>query len=337
MNRIYARKRRQLRHVLKQTRRALAVNPHAPRLAQLRQRIERLLAELRGVVPQRTLLRMAGGLATVLGLSIAPAAAQNFAPAVNNPFGLGNNATSMSDFGLVDLDGDGDLDLIGREFSYYNYFFSVVFQENVGTPNAPVFAAPASNPFGQVTQYDGWDGASLYGGLSMEVADLDGDGDFDLLFVDRYGYAYNYSPYAYGYFENPVVWVENTGTPTAPSFSNSGVIEPFGLSFGSLGNGGQTGVYGIELTDIDGDGDLDVLGVAVNFDYYTGGPTHGFFWSENAGSATSPEFLPLQQEPFGLHSDLAVPAGEGLSFHLDAVDVDLDGLEDRACDIINDG
>ncbi len=314
MNRTHARKRRQLQHALKQARRALA---QGLRPTHLIARIHRLVAALRGAVPARALAGL-----TALGLA-APVAAQNFTAATPNAFGLGGNV-QVSDMAFVDLDGDGDLDLIGRGFSYYAYGPVLVYQENTGTATAPQFGPQVENPFGELSQYEGWDFAIFAGGLGMEVADLDGDGDYDLLFPERYGYAY--ATYNYGYYQHPVLWVENTGTPQAPVFSSPTQIDPFGLYLAPLGGAQDVGVYGAEFMDLDSDGDLDLLGVSTNFDYSTGGgPTHGFFWCENAGSAGDAEFLPLALAPFGLHGADDVPAGEGLNFHLDAVDVDLDG------------
>lgn len=327
----HARKRRQLQHALKRARRAFASSQGqlTPQLLELKDRIQRLIASLRGAVSVKEMARMAGGLAAMLGLAIAPAVAQNFIPAAANPFGLGNNNGVVSDYQLVDLDGDGDLDLIGHGFgygTYYSYYgLPITFQENSGTPNAPSFDPPVNEAFASNLNYDGWDVASFYGGLTLEVADLDGDGDYDLLAIERYGYAfsYSYTGYDYGYFLNPVIWIENTGTPTSPQFQQASV-NPFGLDFQALSLDGDVAIIGVELMDVDGDGDLDLLGIQTLVYSYLDGPEHGFFWCENTGTADAPAFAAPSLEPFGLHG-MADSNGSGLAFHLDAADLDNDG------------
>ena len=93
-----------------------------------------------------------------------------FAAAVTNPFGLvGTGAASYNQPTAADFDRDGDLDILAQtasgNFSY--------FQNTAGPGAAPVFAAAVTNPFGLIDT-----GAS---GVQPGIADLDGDGDLDVM------------------------------------------------------------------------------------------------------------------------------------------------------------
>ncbi|MCB9234339.1 MAG: T9SS type A sorting domain-containing protein [Bacteroidia bacterium] len=147
--------------------------------------------------------------------------APNFAPGIINPFGL-VSTYYLAFPAFVDLDGDGDFDLMVGE--YYGHF---QFFENTGTATAPAFAAPLKNPFNLTPNY-GW--------ASPTFGDLDGDGDLDLLAGEYYGNM--------NYFEN-------TGTATSPSFAAPQKL-PFGID--------STYLFAFPaLGDIDLDGDLDLL------------------------------------------------------------------------------
>ncbi|MBM3264708.1 MAG: VCBS repeat-containing protein, partial [candidate division Zixibacteria bacterium] len=81
---------------------------------------------------------------------------------------------------FVDLDKDGDLDLLsGEYYGNFHYF------ENTGSSSAPAFSATQTNPFGLVDV--GYSSAPAFG-------DLDNDGDLDLLSGEYYG--------NFRYFEN---------------------------------------------------------------------------------------------------------------------------------------
>jgi hypothetical protein len=123
---------------------------------------------------------------------------------------------------LVDIDGDGDLDLfvgdlIGR----------VAFLRNTGTSTFPVFVledtAFISNPnqFGYIPQF----------------ADLDGDGDYDMVL---------------GHFFGNIEFYRNVGTPTQPQFQRE-------LSFFDSVNVGNQSFAAPAFFDIDNDGDLDLF------------------------------------------------------------------------------
>ncbi len=203
------------------------------------------------------------------GTSTAP----SFAAASQNPFGL----ASVNNWGkpnLVDLDNDGDLDLLVSEYNYnattYAYSADIKYFENIGTATAPNFAAPILNPFGIPSL------ANSYFRLP-EMVDLDNDGDYDLLSIEYNPVSYNTE---YRYYQN-------NGTAAVPSFG-AAVSNPFGLTL--LAN---SYLGFANLDDLDGDGDFDLL---LGESDYTG----NFLYQENIGTAALPNFGSIQTNPFGL-------------------------------------
>ncbi len=142
---------------------------------------------------------------------------------------------------LADLDGDGDLDLMIGEYNGGVYGY-----ENTGTKYSPVWSAkPAwSIPDTALGYY-----------ASPTLADLDGDGDLDLMIGDSGGISYGY---------------RNDGTTAAPVWvANAAWNTP------------DTGAFAVPaLADIDGDGDFDLL-IGNN----SGGIVYGY---QNTGSTTAP-------------------------------------------------
>ena len=186
---------------------------------------------------------LAIGLALHLVPADAPAAALTFFP------GFPPNHDGPRALG--DIDGDGDVDVLLSAGS------EVVLFENTGTPSRFEIAGPVQNPFGLVS-----------GGVaSIDLADIDGDGDSDVL--------------TGGVGE--VTLYENTGAATAPAFA-AAVVGPFGLP--------NVGSWAAPFfADIDGDGDLDAL-IGES-----GGETS---FAENTGTATAPAFAGATQGAFGL-------------------------------------
>ena len=174
--------------------------------------------------------------------------APQFASAVVNPYSLGISIGDIAFFELVDLDGDGDLDLVGTGWNG-----DFIFRENTGTATAPSFGPLQKNPHGLTN-------LGYFGELA--IADLDGDGDLDILTAEYY---------------NKYKFYENTGTATAPQFA-AATTNPYNLP----NPNGRNGFMSSSLKDFDKDGDYDLLTLdgSGNFKYY-----------ENEGTKTTPNFV----------------------------------------------
>lgn len=318
---LHSRVLRQFESLLAQLKREIEFpRQNKSRIRTLRAKIRALLTKLLDVFPARHLALRLGALTLFIGFSGGGAVkGQSFAAPLENPFGYVFDTTDARMIDLVDLDNDGDLDLLAS-----SYYGDISYYQNVGTPQAPAFAAPQTNPFGIVP-------ASVL--AAPEAVDLDGDGDFDLIVGEEYGMFKYYqnvgtatspafaapqtNPFgltAVLYYNFPAAmdmdgdgdfdllvgeeygnlkYFENVGTATAPSFTTP-AQNPFNLGPGMY-------IAFPDAADLDGDGDLDI----IIGEYY------GIMqYYENIGNATSPNFGPKQANPFGLVAVnyIAVPA-----------------------------
>lgn len=237
----------------------------------LRKRIFRLKSYLECIVLRFKLVTAIGATSFFLFTSNS-GKGQTFIAPVTNPFGL-TDIGEQSIPNFADLDSDGDLDMMtGERYGDFKYF------KNNGSISAPLFGAPAINPFGL---------ANLGYASCPVFVDLDNDGDMDIMSGEQFG--------NFKYFQN-------VGTASVPSFTTL-VTNPFGLS--DIGFASK-----VSFADLDFDGDLDLL---------AGEKTGNWKYFQNIGTATSPSFSAPVSNPFGL-----VDVGYGYSSPA-FVDLDFDG------------
>jgi len=167
-----------------------------------------------------------------------------------NPFGnlySSPNGTPS----LIDLDADGDLDLV------ISYQYGISYYKNTGTAAAPSYQNQrySSNPF---------DSINVPGTNSLSFADIDGDEDLDAILTSN---------------QSPAKLLLNTGTKFAPNFVTSDASS-LGLNLEQVA---QLGVF----SDFDEDGDLDfIIEPSSN-----NGSTDAFNYYENTGTVLAPQFV----------------------------------------------
>lgn len=175
-----------------------------------------------------------------------------------------------------DLDGDQDLDLVVAEFGWRRAG-RVLILWNPGN-----------------TQYETWKQQVLdsrHGAIDVPLVDLNGDGRLDIvvLLSQEHELVLAYLNQGQGQFEQKTIFTANE-----PSFGSSG----------------------IQVIDMDADGDLDVVHTnGDSFDSSFVKPFHGIRWLENRG-----------QFPFAVH-EITPMAGVHRAV---AGDIDLDGDLDLA-------
>ena len=148
----------------------------------------------------------------------------------------------VTDVQAGDLDGDGDLDLMATQFGYFQG--ETRWLQNLGEWN-----------FKSETLQ------SLPGGIHCPITDFDGDGDLDsaVLISQEWEEIHLFANDGSGTFERKRIYGSTN--------------EDYGSS-------------GLSISDLDGDGDHDVLYTnGDGFDYATPGsrPWHGVQWLENKG------------------------------------------------------
>jgi hypothetical protein len=218
--------------------------------------------------------------------------------------------TGADDVRAADIDGDGNLDVIGAAYNAGD----ISWWENTAGDGSAWTEHSVDTDFATVT--------------TVHAADLDGDGDIDILGV------------GYG---TGIHWCENTAGDGTAWTKHTVDGEVSGASSGYA-------------ADVDGDGDLDVLGTAANSDDVA-------WWENTAGDASSWTKHDVDTEfdgAYDVHAadvdgdgDLDVlgaadtdddivwwenTAGDGSSWTEHAVDTDFDGaISVYTADIDGDG
>ncbi len=146
---------------------------------------------------------------------------------------------------VIDLDSDGDLDILTSSYGAN----TIAWYENDG----------ATDPSFTLTVIVD----NLFLPTAVYAADLDNDGDQDIISNTRFG---------------PTVWYENDGAAD-PSFTSTEITATF--SDGSDVSGGN----GLFTADMDNDGDMDIISLFESDDT--------ILWYENDG-ATDPTFTAIE-------------------------------------------
>ncbi len=249
-------------------------------------RLHKLFGQIRSFFTKRELKKVLAGAAMLIGLSGA-VQAQDFAAPVQNAFSL-MPVVDLAIPNLVDIDGDGDLDMFISEYGTGNSP-SLVYFENEGTASDPIFGMPDKNPFNFISNSEYY--------IFPSFEDIDDDGDFDMMSI---GYT-NATGVA-------LLYHENVGTPTAPDFGTQ-QINPFGFT----NNPNAFNLIRPVLADFDNDGDFDLIVGGGAYSSYTG----IIQYYENTGTSSSPVFT--------LQTSLFAPVPGGDYLFPTVGDIDQDG------------
>ena len=181
-----------------------------------------------------------------------------------------------SDVEFVDIDGDGDLDM----FLFGPH--GIAFTLNIGTPENGDFSSDdvliPSDAFANMND--------------IKFADIDADGDYDLVMVDNYG---------------TIFYAENIGSAESLDFADvTAHVNP--LDAATYGDGPVHTIQDFAFGDIDGDNDTDMLSFDADGKIY---------YFENEGSGAAFHFNPTT---FNNQTTLTLYDTEGI----DTIDLSTD-------------
>lgn len=261
-----------------------------------------LIKQLSNSYQKKTIEKIIGlSIFSLMGLINSPTAkAQNFLSQVPVDYNFVKDSLTVVFPNLVDIDNDGDLDIMSAVFPIDPLESYFGFTENIGTATTPIFDTLRRDPFSLPAAIINPDILAR-----NDFADMDGDGDLDMLGVSIYDAEVN-----------QMFFFENIGSPESPEF---GPIETTNLT-----SDFETSWAPTAISDIDQDGDLDLLSLVYYFDS-NDEVTYQVIWLENKGSSSNMEFdgfVPLSVA--GLHEGLNAYAIPGLELK----DFDNDGDDD---------
>ena len=151
---------------------------------------------------------------------------------------ISTSADGAYDVHVADMDGDGDLDIVSASSTDD----TIAWYENDGAATwTPAFTA-ASMYHGQLSSPNGSPTRGGLGSMDVYVADMDGDGDLDI--VSTFG------------DDDIIAWFENNGAAD-PSWTAAAIDTNAAIT--------RT-PNGIHVADMDNDGDLDILLSAGSLD-----------------------------------------------------------------------
>lgn len=176
---------------------------------------------------------------------------------------------------LVDLDNDGDLDMVSgaQDVSGKLFYF-----ENTGSATAPNWVQTALPTLDAITIMPGGNNET-----KCQFVDIDDDGDYDLFYGSRYD--------ASGLKMNDIKFYENTGTASSPNFvasTISGTSNENVAEFPSFG-----------FVDLDNDMDYDMVTMGSD----------SLVYFQNTGTRISPVF----ERKFHLENPWDMNAGTGVT------------------------
>lgn len=163
----------------------------------------------------------------------------------DRPVVLAEGLGRVADVRTIDFDDDGDQDLAVAEFGWRESGRVLLLENEGGSPALPRFSVRVLDP--------------RHGAIHVPTADINGDGRTDVIVLLSQE------------FESVVAYLNLEGG----RFQSKEVFVAEDPSFGSSG---------MELVDLDGDGDLDVLCTnGDTLDTHDVKLSHGIHWLENEG------------------------------------------------------